>query len=227
MFTAIVLAAVLQSGDAGYLTDRMREVYNLPVAVEETVATAPVAETTIAAAATAPPPIHAEVAVAPSVAPNPAPARAPGPLLAELLADPSAEAALHAYVTDCQAVAGRIMQLAPEADPSVVRVVAQEFARLKVVDPRHPAVTQRERMLSILVHESRCKPTAMGRAGDAGLFQFIPSTCRWLGLDYGKMHSATPDAIRYQCRAAFRLLGMKSGGYWSQWSTDRFWRGAR
>ncbi len=222
MFTAVVLAAVLQSGDADYLTDRMREVHSVPVAVAQ-----PVAETTINAAPDAPDAVEAEVAGAPSAVASPVPTPEPSPVLADLLTDPAAEAALNAYVADCQAVAGRIMQLVPEADPSVVRVVAQEFARLKVVDPKHPAVTQRERMLSILVHESRCKPTAMGRAGDAGLFQFIPSTCRWLGLDYAKMHSASSDNVRYQCRAAFRLLGMKPGGYWSQWCADRYWRGAR
>jgi hypothetical protein len=141
--------------------------------------------------------------------------------LADMFRGPESEAELQAYVSDCQAVAAEITRTCPGAQAEHVRIVAQEFSRIRVLASNHPASRQRYRMLVILKGESKCCPTAMGRAGDAGLFQFIPSTCRWLGLDYAKMHSATPDAIRYQCRAAFRLLGMKPGGYWTQWSTDQ------
>lgn len=144
----------------------------------------------------------------------------PAPTLAGLLGEPSTCEQLLAFTTDAQTVAAEIMRQCPGAQAEHVRVVAQEFARLRVVEPSHPAVRQRYRFLTILCRESKCSPTAMGRDGDAGLFQFIPSTCRWLGLDYAKMHSARTEDIRYQCRAGFRLLGMKPGGYWSQWHAD-------
>jgi hypothetical protein len=140
------------------------------------------------------------------------------PTFAGLFLEPEAEAQVFAYVSDVQVVAAEIARQCPGAQAAHVRIVAQEFARLRVVEPSHPAVTQRYRMITILCRESGCRPDARNPHSTAmGLFQFLDSTCRWFGADPARMRGTSPDDIRYQCRKAFALLAQCG---WSQWEAD-------
>lgn len=142
----------------------------------------------------------------------------PAPTLAGLLGEPSTCEQLLAFTTDAQTVAAEIMRQCPGAQAEHVRVVAQEFARLRVVEPSHPAVKQRYRMITILCRESGCRPDAKNpRSTAMGLFQFLDSTCRWFGADPQRMRGTSEADIRYQCRMAFALLAQCG---WSQWEAD-------
>jgi hypothetical protein len=140
------------------------------------------------------------------------------PTLAGMLSDEATEDAVFAYTSDCQAVAAEIARQCPNAKAEHVRVVAQEFARIRVLQPSHPASKQRHRMLTILCRESGCRPDAKNpRSTAMGLFQFLDSTCGWFGADPQRMRGTSPDDIRYQCRQAFALLTQCG---WGQWQAD-------
>ena len=68
----------------------------------------------------------------------------------------------------------------------------------------------------VVACESRGDSQALGRHNDAGLFQFIPSTFRWVADVHGRTNLAGKDprnmTAAQQLRHAIRLRDMPGGG---------------
>ena len=246
--TVCASIAVAQYENPQYLTDRQREVYGIPIpGPQRPVEAIPtVSEGSDTALASEPSLVDAlreweadlrsgidagdagrvlesvnwpEQADLLGEAAKAAEAREWEPTFAGMFSEPASEAQVFAFVSDCQAVAAEITRQCPGAKAEHVRVVAQEFARLRVTEPSHPAVRQRYRMLTILARESGCRPDAKNPHSTAmGLFQFLDSTCGWFGADPARMRGTSEADIRYQCRKAFALLAQCG---WSQWAADQ------